>query len=173
MSIFNHTCSAIIPPQVAGSIVQYKIEAIDSLNNILKTSGNYTVKMTSNLDFSLIKEKIRLGENITVSGILIPMTNTSTVKLLIFGLDFNKTLNCKIQPDGTFEASFQPQNSGNYSITVTSPETSIAFGVDGPILYFSVAEPPLYVKYSILLIGVLVAISVCGGLVYFFKFRNH
>ncbi len=172
MSVFNHTCSAVIPPQVAGSIVQYKIEAIDSLNNILKTSGNYTVKMTSNIDFSLIKEKIRLGENITVNGILIPMTNASTVKLLIFGLDFNKTLSCKIQSDGTFGASFQPQNSGNYSITVTSPETPTAFGVDGPLLYFSVAEPPLYVKYSILLIGILVALSVCGGLVYFFKFRN-
>ena len=59
MSIINHTCSAIIPSQKAGSIVQYKIEAIDYLRNVLETSGNYTVKMASNLDFSLITEKIQ------------------------------------------------------------------------------------------------------------------
>ena len=106
MSIINHTCSAIIPSQKAGSIVQYKIEAIDYLRNVLETSGNYTVKMASNLDFSLYQEKIPLGENITVSGVLSPVTNTSTVKLLIFGVNFNQTLSCILMSDGTFEASF-------------------------------------------------------------------
>ena len=80
MSIINRTCNAIIPSQKAGSIVQYKIEAIDNLLSVLKASGNYTVKMESTLDFSLIKEKIQLGENITVNGVLTPITNTSTVE---------------------------------------------------------------------------------------------
>ena len=74
--------------------------------------------------------------------------------------------------DGTFDASFQPPNSGNYSVTATSPETTVTFRADSIELFFSVAEPPLYIKYSIPIIGVLVAISVCGGLLYFFKFRN-
>ncbi len=172
MSIINHTCSAIIPSQKAGSIVQYKIEAIDYLRNVLETSGNYTVKMASNLDFSLITEKIPLGQNITVSGVLSPVTNTSTVKLLIFGTNYNQTLSCIIMPDGSFGASFKPPNSGNYSITATSPETPVSFRAESPELFFSVAEPPLYIKYSIPIIGVLVAISVIGGLLYFFKFRS-
>ncbi len=172
MSIINHTCSTIMPSQKAGSIVQYKIEAVDSLRNVLKTSGNYTVKMASTLDFFLIKEKIQFGENITVSGVLTPITNTSTVKLKIFGVNFNQTQSCMMMPDGTFEASFQPPNSGNYSITATSPETAFSFGANGPELFFSVAEQPLYIKYSIPIIGVLVALSVCGGLLYFFKFRG-
>jgi hypothetical protein len=173
MSIINQTCSAIIPSQKAGSIVQYKIEANDYLRNVLETSGNYTVKMESNLDFSLITDKIPLGQNITVNGVLSPITNTSRVKLQIFGVNYNQTLSCILMPDGSFEASFKPPNSGNYSITATSPETQVSFRADSPELFFSVAEPPLYIKYSIPIIGVLVALSVCGGLLYFFKFRRH
>jgi hypothetical protein len=173
MSIINHTCRTIIPSQQAGSIVQYKIEAIDYLNNFLETVGNYTVKMKSNLDFTLSTEKIILGQNITVSGVLSPVTNTSTVKLLIFGANDNQTLKCTIISDGSFGASFKPPTSGNYSITATSVETQVSFGAYSSEQFFSVAEPPLYVKYSIPLIGVLVALSVCGGLLYFFKFRGH
>jgi len=172
MSIFNHTCSVIIPAQAAGSIVQYRIEVEDSLRNVLKTSGNYTVKMASTLDFSLIKEKIQLGENISLSGFLTPITNFSTVNLQIFGVNFNQTLSSMMMPDGTFEASFQPTNSGNYSITATSSETPVSFGASGPELFFSVTEPPMYIKYTIPIIGVVVALSACGGLLYFFKFRG-
>jgi hypothetical protein len=94
------------------------------------------------------------------------------VSLQIFGVNFNQTLSSILMPDGTFEATFQPTNSGNYSITATSPETPVSFGANGPELFFSVTEPPLYIKYSILIIGVLVALSACGGLLYFFKFRG-
>ena len=107
-----------------------------------------------------------------MKGVLSPVTNSSEVKLLIFGLNFNKTLSCIIMADGTFEANFKPTNSGNYSITAASPETPVSFRADGPELFFSVAEPPLYVKYAIPIIGVLVALSVVGGLLYFLKFRS-
>jgi len=172
MLITNCTCSAIIPSQTAGTIVQYKIEAVDSLCNVLNAAGNFTVKMQASLGVSLVAEKIRLGENISVTGILNPISNTSTVKLQVFGLDYNKTLSCTINPDGSFEASFKPPKSGNYSIVATSPETSVSFGVNGKELSFSVAEPPMYIKYSIQIIGILVALTVCGSLAYFFKLRK-
>jgi hypothetical protein len=172
MSVDNHTCSVIIPGQEAGSIMQYRIEALDSLRNVLEASGNCTFKMASTLDFTITNERIRLGENITVSGFLSPVTNASAVRLIIFGVNFNKTLSCKIEPDGTFEASFRPPNSGNYSITAASLETPVSFGVDGPDFIFSVSEPPLYIKYFIPIIGVIVSGSVVGGLLYFFKFRG-
>jgi hypothetical protein len=128
--------------------------------------------MQSSLGVSLVAEKIRLGENISVTGSLNPISNTSTVKLQVFGLDYNKTLSCSINPDGSFEASFKPPKSGNYSIVANSPETSVSFGVNGKELSFSVAEPPMYIKYSIQIIGILVALTVCGSLVYFFKLRK-
>jgi len=172
MAIANDTCSIIIPGQEAGSVVQYKIEAVDSLHNVLQTSGNYTVKMASTLDYAIISDEIQLGENVTVSGVVSPVTNGSAVRLDIFGKNVNETLSCRIYPNGTFGATFRPPNSGNYYITATSLETSVSFGVDGPELIFSVAEPPLYIKYSIPIIGAIVAISVVGGLLYFFKFRG-
>jgi hypothetical protein len=172
MSIINNTCTATIPSQAAGLTVQYKIEALDSLRNILKTSGNYTVKMPSNLSFSLTSERIHLGQNITLMGILSPTTNTSTVELQIYGVDFNKTINCKVMPDGNFEVSFSPPGPGNYSVSASSPESSVSFGANGPELFFSVAEQPLYIKYSIPIIGVLITLLVCVGLVYFFKFKG-
>ncbi len=173
MSVDNHTCSVTLPGQAAGLFVQYRIEATDCLRNVLGASGNYTVKMASTLDFTLYDAQIRLGENITVNGILSPVTNTSVVRLDIFGADFNNTLSCKVRSDGSFEATFMPPNSGNYSITATSLETPVSYGADGPEFVFSVAEPPLYIKYSIPLVGVIVGVSVVGGLLYFFKFRGN
>jgi hypothetical protein len=113
-----------------------------------------------------------LGENITVTGVLSPSTNASIVKLDVFGLDFNQTLSCTTNPDGAFEATFKPSKSGNYSIVVTSPETPVSFAVDGRELCFSVTEPPLYIKFSIQITGILVALAVCGSLLYFFKLRE-
>lgn len=172
MSVANHTCNAMIPSQPAGTIVQYKIEAIDSLRNILNASENYTVKTQANLDVSLTADKIRLGENVSVTGVLSPSTNTSVVNLQVFGLEFNQTLSYTVNPNGTFQANFKPPKSGNYSIVATSPETPVCFGVDSQELCFSVAEPPLYIKYSIEIIGILVALSVCGTLYYFLKLRG-
>jgi len=172
MSIANDTCSVIIPGQEAGSIVQYRIEAVDSLRNVLQTSGNYTVKMKSTLNFSLINKEIRLGENITISGLLSPVTNGSAVRLDIFGKNVNETLTCKIYPDGKFGATFKPPHSGNYYITATALETPTSYEANGPEVTFSVAEPAMYVKYSIPIIGVIVAASVVGGLLYFFRFRG-
>jgi hypothetical protein len=172
MSVVNHTCSTILPKQQAGSIVQYKIEAIDSFQNVLTASGIYTVKMQPSLDVSLIAEEIRFGENISVTGVLSPLINNSTVKLQVLGPNFNQTLDCNINHDGTFEANFKPPKSGNYSIVATSPETPIYFGADSQELCFSVVEPPLYIKYSIEIIGILVALSVCGSLLYYLKLRE-
>ena len=61
MSTVNHTCSAIIPSQAAGSTVQYKIEAIDYLRNVLETSGNYTVKMAFKLRILVNCRKNKFG----------------------------------------------------------------------------------------------------------------
>jgi hypothetical protein len=172
MTIANDTCSITIPGQEAGSFVQYRIEATDSLRNILQASGNYTVKMKANLDFSLINKEIRLGENITVNGLLSPVTNVSAVRLDVFGKNYNDSLTCKIYSNGTFGASFKPPNSGDYYITATALETPTSYLANGPEVTFSVAEPALYIKYSIPIIGVIVAASVVGGLLYFFRFRG-
>jgi hypothetical protein len=172
MLVDNNTCTTTIPGQDAGVVVQYKIEAVDLLRNVLMTSGNYTVKMASTLDYVIIKDEIQLGENVTVSGGLSPVTNASTVRLDIFGTNYNKNLTCPVESNGTFGATFKPPTAGVYFISATSLETPVAFEASGSELMFSVAEPPLYVTYSIPIIGIIVAASVAGSLLYFFRFRG-
>ena len=75
MGISNQTCNATIPSQPAGTIVQYQINATDILENGLFASGNFTVKEPLTLNITPVKTKIRLGENITINGILTPNYN--------------------------------------------------------------------------------------------------
>jgi hypothetical protein len=70
MGISNETCNATIPAQIAGTTVQYQVNATDSLENGLFASGNYTVKDPLTISIAESESKIRLGENITISGIL-------------------------------------------------------------------------------------------------------
>ena len=172
MTIINQTCSVTLPSQLPGSVVQYRIEAQDSLNSFLKTSGNYTVKSASTLNVQLETDQIRLGENVTVNGLASPITNTSMVKLEILGSGYNNTLTAIPSKNGSFAASFKPPNSGNYSIFASMPESPASFAAYGQELLFYVAEPPLYVKYWIPILGAVVAFSVFGALLYFFRFRG-
>ena len=75
MNISNQTCNATIPGQPAGTLVQYQINATDVLENGLYASGNYTVKEPLTLNITAVESKIRLGENITINGILTPNYN--------------------------------------------------------------------------------------------------
>ena len=75
MAISNQTCNATIPGQKAGSIVQYRIVANDLLQNNITATGNYTVKQQPTLNITAVKDTIVLGENITVTGQVIPSDN--------------------------------------------------------------------------------------------------
>ena len=81
MDISNQTCNATIPGQPAGTVVQYQINATDILENGLSASGNYTVKDPLTLNITTVKSKIRVGENITINGILSPDYNAYIASL--------------------------------------------------------------------------------------------
>ncbi len=72
MNISNETCNATIPGQPAGTLVQYRVNATDIFENGFSTSGNYTVKDPLMLNITSSESKIRLGENVTVDGVLSP-----------------------------------------------------------------------------------------------------
>ena len=95
MEVSNQTCNATIPGQIAGSLVQYKIEAVDVLKNKLEAAGNYTVKEPSTLNITAVEEKIRLGENITIAGVLTPNDNYSRVEVQFSSINSTQTVNCK------------------------------------------------------------------------------
>jgi hypothetical protein len=172
MEVSNQTCNATIPGQKAGSLVQYQIEAIDVLKNKLEAAGNYTVKAPSTLNITAVKDKILLGENITIAGVLTPNDNYSRVNVQFSSINSTKTVNCTVNSNGTFVATFQPVSSGLWAVTATSPETQTSYRCDSLELMVTVTEPPFYVKYSLFIIAGLVAALAVGGVVYFLKFRE-
>ena len=172
MDISNQTCNATIPGQTAGTLVQYQINATDVLENGLYASGNYTVKEPLTLNITAVKDEIRLGENITINGVLTPNDNNSTVEVQFNSINSTQTINCTVNSDGTFVASFRPDSSGQWTVTATCPETQTSYSCYSQQLMITVTPPPLYVKYSLFIIAGLVAAMAAGGVVYFLKFRS-
>jgi len=220
MNISNQTCNATIPGQPAGTLVQYQINATDILENGLFASGNYTVKEPLTLSITVVKNKIRLGENITVSGILTPnysdfmatpnsnesttttnsknskATSNSTGSMVTTNYndsiatpsynDYNdsisevqfssisstQTVDCVVNSNGTFVATFRPDASGIWAVTATCPETQTSYSAYSQQLTITVTPPPIYVKYSLFLIAGFIAAMAAGGVVYFLKFRG-
>ena len=172
MAISNQTCNATLPGQTAGSIVQYRINACDVLNNNMTATGNYKVKAQPTLNINVIKDPIRLGENITITGKITPNDNNSKVKVQFSTSNSTQTVNATVTQNGNFTANFKPDSSGAWSVSATVPETQSSWRCDSEPLTITVNEPPIYVKYSLFIIIGLVVASAVGGAVWFVKFRE-
>lgn len=172
MQLTNQTCNATIPGQEAGSVVQYKINATDFLKNNLVASGNYTVKAPLALNITEVNDKIRMGDNVTITGIVQPSNYTSEVKVQFTNVHSVQVINCTVSDNGSFVASFKPAVEGTWLVSAYSPETQMSYRSDSQELTIVVAPLPFYLKYSLfIMIGVAVAIAV-GVAVYFFRFRR-
>jgi hypothetical protein len=172
MAISNQTCNGTIPGQTAGSIVKYRINAMDILNNNLTATGNYTVKAQPTLNITAVKDPIRQGETLTITGYMTPNDNNSKVKVQFFTSNTTQTVNCTVTQEGNFTASFKPSSAGAWSVSAFAPETPTSWRGDSEPLTVTVNEPPLYVKYSLYIIICLAAVSAVGGAVWFLKFRG-
>jgi len=172
MAISNQTCVAPIPSQTAGSLVQFRIDATDLLRNNMTATGNYAVKQPLALNITAVKDSIVLGENITVSGNLTPDSNASEVQVQFNKSNSTQTVYCLVSHNGTFTASYKPNDSGLWNVTAISPETQTTWRCDSEELIVTVTEPPIYVKYSLFIIAGLIATMAVGGAVYYLKFRG-
>ena len=181
MDVSNQTCIATIPGQTAGTLVQYKINATDVIENGFYSSGNYTVKEPLTLDINAVENRILLGENITIKGVLTlnntdsmvaPDYNGSVVDVQFSSSNFTKTLECPVSDNGTFDASFRPNSCGPWAVFATSPETQASLRCDSQELFITVTEPSFYVRYSLFIIAGLIGAEAAIGVVYFLKFRG-
>jgi hypothetical protein len=172
MIVSNQTCNATIPGYPAGSLIQYKINATDTMMNIWKASGNYTVKEPLKVNITAVKEKIRIGENITITGNLTPNHNDSAVEVQFSNVNSTQTIESLPSSNGTFVASFRPESIGPWAVSASSNETQTSFRCDSQELIITVMDQLFYVKYSLFIIAALIAVSVVGGVVYFIRFRK-
>jgi predicted anti-sigma-YlaC factor YlaD len=137
----------------------------------LEVSGSYTVKEPLTLTINATEDKIRLGENITVNGVLTP-NNNSTVGVQFSSINSTQTINCTVDGKGTFVATFRPNSLGLWAVTATCLETQTSYRADSQQLMITVTPPPFYVKYSLFIMAGFVAAIAAGGVVYFLKFRG-
>ena len=173
MAVDNRTCNATIPGQIAGTIVQYQVQATDALKNQLSASGNYSVKQQSVLNITAQQERITFGENITINGLVTPQNASFPVKVQFASANTTKKVDCEPFENGTFTASFKPDTLGVWSVQATSPETATVYEGESTELLVHVEEPPFYVTYSLFLIGGIVGGGIAAGVVvYLKKFRN-
>ena len=84
----------------------------------------------------------------------------------------SQTIDCPVSSNGTFTANFQPDASGVWIITATSPETQVSYSCFSHQLTITVTPVPLYTKYSLfILAGFIIALAV-AGIVYVLKFKG-
>jgi len=172
MTIDNRTCSSVIPGQHAGTNVVYRVDAQDSMKNIMNATGDYSVKQQVTLNIALVSGNITLGGNLTVNGVLSPVINNSTVTVQFINANNTDSLFAKVNTDGTFTINYRPSSSGILLASAYLRETQTNWRSDSNQLTMNIEEPPIYVKYSLFILIGIVAASAVGGVVYFLKFRK-
>lgn len=168
----NRTCRAVLPGQAAGTFVNYMVEACDVLENVLVAYGNYSVKYSSMLNFSLIHETVYFGENITVRGHLTPPAESLPITVYFTSVNETRQTVCYTLSNGTFTATFKPETLGTWKTRTEFSEDEFRYESVSSELTVKVEEPPLWVKYSFYIGGGIGAIAITGGIIYWKKLRG-
>lgn len=167
----NKTCRAVIPGQVAGSVVSYRVEAVDVLLNVLNVSGSYLVKNPSTLNISVSTEKMYLGESITVKGYLAPEAEGKLITVQFESTNVTREITCYTLENGTFTITFQPNATGTWGVQARFSGDNYVYESLSPQLMVKVEEAPLYVRYAPYF-GVAGLVAVIGIAVYLKKSKG-
>lgn len=168
----NRTCRALIPGQAAGTFANYRVEASDSLKNVLTANGSYPIKYPSTLNISLVRETIHLGENITIKGHLTPQAEDSPIMIYFTSTNESKEIICYTLENGTFIASFKPETTGTWNVQARFDESTSVYESVSPQLIIKVEELSFFAKYSLYIGGGIGAAVVICVIVYVKKTRE-
>jgi hypothetical protein len=133
MKIANNTCSADIPPQKAGSFVQYKIYASDDLKSEIEVANNFTVKNKFALNISLADESVELGKNVTFDGTIKFASPDTKITISFMSLNETQDIICTPSKEGVFNASFCPKTKGDWAIQASVNETQTNYGANAMV----------------------------------------
>jgi len=172
MEIENRTCSAVIPTQKAGTLVEYHVTANDVLMNALSAEGNFTVKQSATLNITAVRDKVRVGENITISGTLTSQNSSVPVTVQFMSANETVEVNCQTLENGTFTLNFRANSSGVWVIQAMFAGGNAVYPSDSNPVMVKVEEPPFYVKNGIFIGGGFMGAVVVGGVVFFVRKRR-
>ncbi|MFQ6068298.1 MAG: hypothetical protein ACE5KD_02020 [Candidatus Bathyarchaeia archaeon] len=151
MAVSDRVCNGTVDGQEAGVTVNYRVEAFDFLDNTISINGSYTVKYPTYVNFTLSRETLTLGENLSISGFVRPALKSAngSVKLVFTASNGSKVEQYYyVQADGNFSASFKPPFLGSWSVQTQFMGDSMRHEYFSDGLQFVVVEPSFMVKYS-------------------------
>ncbi|MEA2090558.1 MAG: hypothetical protein U9O89_07395 [Thermoproteota archaeon] len=146
-SASNQTYVGTIPQQLAGTTVQYRIVAWDTVENSIEVQSNFTVKHPTNLSCSLSASTIYLGENLTVSGLI---THGGAVVTLNYVCD-NTTVSrlASANSSGFFMDVYKPNRTGLWTVLASWLGNETCFGASSVYKNFTVEKSPTSVTCDI------------------------
>jgi hypothetical protein len=139
----NRTCTATVPAQPAGTIVEYEAEGTDVFENILTYNGSYTVKYESQLNVTLKTKAIPIGDNITLFGLITPAGNNLTISLVFTSTNETFEQTAYTQNNGTYTVSFKPTTQGNWMVQAMFEGDNMLYESSIPPIRFKV-DPPFF-----------------------------
>jgi hypothetical protein len=174
MAVSNMTCNATIPPQEAGSFVEYTVQAVDTLKNNLTATGNFVVKHAASInEFNSTQKTLTLGENLTITGTLEPQSANSSVTVQFMSTNETKIINCDTLENGTFTASFQPETTGIWTAQATFAGSPTVYNCESAIVLVTVEEQSFLAANMLFIIGGAGGGGAAAGVVvYLKKFRQ-
>jgi hypothetical protein len=167
----NMTCSAVIPGQPAGTVIEYRVTADDLLENVLSANGSYPVKYASTLNFTQVHIGANPGENVTIKGFLSPQAANMPITVSIASTNESKDIICYTLNDGTFSASFEPETVGTWMASARFNGTDTVYGSDASPATI-VVEEGMLAKYSLYIFGGIGAVAMVSVVMYVRKIRS-
>jgi hypothetical protein len=172
MTVSTRNCSAVIPTQRAGTVVEYRVVANDVLMNELVAEGNFTVKQAGILNITAVPEIVYVGENVTIQGVLTGQSSSVPLKVQLMGsLDTNQ-IECRTMTNGSFSATFQPNATGIWVANAMFAGSNSVFACDSNQVMVTVEEPTFIQKNGVFVGGGFIGAIAIGGVVFFISKRR-
>ncbi len=123
----NCTYKGIIPRQLAGTIVKYKVLALDTAENQAEMQYNYTVKNPTQIELSLSKYICEVDEPVVVNGLI---SHGGAVVRVDYACDeqLNYTSTVRANSNGAFSEEFIPTRSGFWTVSASWPGNQTCLG---------------------------------------------
>jgi hypothetical protein len=168
----NRTCRATILGQSAGTVVNYRVEANDTLKNALVANGSYPVKAELVLNVSPGREVVTLGENVTVRGNTTSAASDIPIIIYFNSANSSRQIVCYTKTDGTFSVSFRPGTLGTWEVQARFGGDAFLYESVSSWLSLEVVEPSILVKYSYYIVGGMCGLVMVCAVIYWRKSKG-
>jgi len=122
----NGTYRATIPRQPAGTLVKYKILAVDVSENQAEVQGSFPVKNPTKIEISLSRPICDVDDTVMVNGSI--SHGGATVTLNYTCKDTELLRSALADPNGFFNDLYTPPSFGVWTISASWPGNQTCFG---------------------------------------------